>query len=368
MDDSVQFVIAGPTNAAADGTEDNVKLIPGEVDGPTLGLLLGAADIYLLPACTDASPAALIDAMGASLPVIAPNVRVIPEIVENEGTGLLLEPGKLGELPDAIERLSKDRNLRRKMQNAAFARFRRMFDVERAMVPALHALYKTLVPARKDAPPVERGDDTISEGGDTPASDRRHEPPDASRRAAGTSEQDTEGASTDRRRNSRRRSRRPQQDRQTAAAAQTRDERKPAEPRQQREERPNSDRQASSDQRERSDRKPQRRQRLQRSRRQDDESDVVMPEKIETDDTDRSQRSTEAARKAAPPSSTPGDTERNREDVQVVFSNTGQPRPPEDNDTEPEDKKTPEKEAPAETPDEARKRLEEAAERWEERL
>lgn len=57
-------------------------------------------------------PNVLKEAMAAGLPVVASDVGGIPELVENGKTGLLVPPGDIAALSDALARLAVDRQLR----------------------------------------------------------------------------------------------------------------------------------------------------------------------------------------------------------------------------------------------------------------
>lgn len=69
------------------------------------------ADAFLLPSVYEGMPITLIEAMGAGLPIIAANVGGIPDMIEDEVSGLLIEP-ELDALTAAMKRLVEDRELR----------------------------------------------------------------------------------------------------------------------------------------------------------------------------------------------------------------------------------------------------------------
>ena len=54
--------------------------------------LLDAADLLLHSSSTEAFPTALVEAMAASVPIVATAVGGIPEIVAAGETGVLVEP------------------------------------------------------------------------------------------------------------------------------------------------------------------------------------------------------------------------------------------------------------------------------------
>jgi glycosyltransferase involved in cell wall biosynthesis len=92
-----------------------VKLLGQIPWGEELFNIMRNADILILPSYTEGLPLVLLDAMSQSLPVVASKVGGIPEIVENEFSGLLVEAGKPDEIKDAVLRLISDKSLRLKL-------------------------------------------------------------------------------------------------------------------------------------------------------------------------------------------------------------------------------------------------------------
>lgn len=81
--------------------------------------LLGAADIFVLPTHFEAFPGVVLEAMQFFLPVVASNEGAIPEIVDDEKTGLLVEKRNPAELANALERLLRNQDVRVTMGIAA---------------------------------------------------------------------------------------------------------------------------------------------------------------------------------------------------------------------------------------------------------
>jgi glycosyltransferase involved in cell wall biosynthesis len=94
--------------------------------------VLDAADVLLHPSRIDAFPTTLLEAMAASVPVVATRVGGIPEIVRDGKEGLLVDaPADAHALAAAVSRLLAEPALRRYLGAAARARFEGEFTVRR---------------------------------------------------------------------------------------------------------------------------------------------------------------------------------------------------------------------------------------------
>jgi glycosyltransferase involved in cell wall biosynthesis len=80
--------------------------------------LLSGFDIFTLPSRSEALPYAPLEAGIASLSVIATRVGGIPEIIENEKTGILITKENSHELTEALTLLSQNKNIREKLGHA----------------------------------------------------------------------------------------------------------------------------------------------------------------------------------------------------------------------------------------------------------
>lgn len=91
--------------------------------------LLAKADVFVLPSYNEGLPMALLEAMSWGLSVITTPVGGIPEVVTQSVTGLLVNPGNIQELSDALKLLIEDQNLRLSLGTNARARVA-PFDVK----------------------------------------------------------------------------------------------------------------------------------------------------------------------------------------------------------------------------------------------
>jgi colanic acid/amylovoran biosynthesis glycosyltransferase len=112
-----------------------------------------AADIFVLPCVIsrdgrrDITPNALLEAMAMKLPVVSTRITGIPEMVEDGVSGLLVPPGRLAELADAIERLMRDPELRERLGEGARKRIEERFDVEKNVRSYLRLFSGAVAPA-----------------------------------------------------------------------------------------------------------------------------------------------------------------------------------------------------------------------------
>lgn len=93
----------------------------GRVERRQLLADLPGYDVALLPSASEGMPLAVIEALGAGLPVVASRVGGIPEVVQDDVNGLLVASGNALELASALRRLASDSGLRQRFGDAARA-------------------------------------------------------------------------------------------------------------------------------------------------------------------------------------------------------------------------------------------------------
>lgn len=103
--------------------------------------LLSCCDIAVLASRSEGLPNAVLEYMAAGLPVVATTVGGIPEIIENEVTGLLVAPENPGALREALVRLLKDEQLRKRLGSAGRERVLAQFNFA-SVIARLRLLYK----------------------------------------------------------------------------------------------------------------------------------------------------------------------------------------------------------------------------------
>ena len=106
-----------------------------------------AFDVLAMPSINEGFPLVIVEAMLASIPVVASTVGGIPEIVVPESTGLLVPPGDPDALAQALRRLADDPQLRRDMGARCRAVAMGQFT-DTAMAAQFEALYREVLAAR----------------------------------------------------------------------------------------------------------------------------------------------------------------------------------------------------------------------------
>jgi colanic acid/amylovoran biosynthesis glycosyltransferase len=90
-----------------------------------------AADAFVLPSFAEGVPVVLMEAMAAGVPVVATAVGGTSELVLPEQTGLLIPPGSVSALTDALRRILTDGELRERLATGGRAKVLDEFDLPR---------------------------------------------------------------------------------------------------------------------------------------------------------------------------------------------------------------------------------------------
>ncbi|TLN23761.1 glycosyltransferase family 4 protein [bacterium] len=99
--------------------KDHVKLM-GFVPNEMLPDLYGLSQVFVLPSLyCESFGITLLEAMASGKPVVASNVGGVPEVVEDEVTGLLFRKGDERDLADGVLRVMSDHDLALKLAEKA---------------------------------------------------------------------------------------------------------------------------------------------------------------------------------------------------------------------------------------------------------
>ena len=93
--------------------------------------LVAAADVFAHAATAEPFGRAVLEAMALGTPCVGPRAGGIPELLEHDVSGWLVEPGDAAALAAGVERLLGDPALRERLARAAQARARESFSAAR---------------------------------------------------------------------------------------------------------------------------------------------------------------------------------------------------------------------------------------------
>jgi glycosyltransferase involved in cell wall biosynthesis len=111
------------------------------------------ADVFVMPCLRTASgdmdgiPVALMEAMAMEIPTVSTFVSGIPELIEHERSGLLVDEKDVEGLADALQRLIGDAALRERLGKNGRQKVLREFDVDKS-AGQLAALFERYVKAK----------------------------------------------------------------------------------------------------------------------------------------------------------------------------------------------------------------------------
>jgi glycosyltransferase involved in cell wall biosynthesis len=93
--------------------------VPGWVDPVTAKLKLRAADCFVMPSYHEGLPVAILEAAAYGLAIITTPVGGIPDVIQHGQTGLVVQPGAVSELAQAMEYMIHSDVDRTRLGNAA---------------------------------------------------------------------------------------------------------------------------------------------------------------------------------------------------------------------------------------------------------
>jgi glycosyltransferase involved in cell wall biosynthesis len=155
----VHFLVVGTSLRERDA----VRIAPAEhglagrltilVDRHDMPQVYAAADLVVLPTYREGFPRSLVEASAMGIPVVSTQIRGCREAIVHEETGLLVPPGNVDALYEAVTALCTDPDRRAYMGETASRRARVEFD-ERRVCDRVLALYRDLLaPAERQASP-----------------------------------------------------------------------------------------------------------------------------------------------------------------------------------------------------------------------
>jgi glycosyltransferase involved in cell wall biosynthesis len=147
----VRFLLVGDGELAGDvralhsalDLDDRVRFLGSRLDAIRI---LAASDVFVLASLHEGFPVSLMEALAVGVPVVATAVGGVPEAITPGVEGLVVPPGSVDLLAEAIRQVATDADLRHRMAAAA-ARKGTIFDMRQA-VREVEGLYRTLASTR----------------------------------------------------------------------------------------------------------------------------------------------------------------------------------------------------------------------------
>ncbi len=130
---------------SAQGLKGRLTVLVDRNDMPEI---YAAADLVVLPTHREGFPRSLVEASAMGVPVVSTQIRGCREAVVDGETGLLVPPGDVQALADAVAALVADPARRLRMSETAARRARVEFD-ERRVCERVLALYADLLAPRR---------------------------------------------------------------------------------------------------------------------------------------------------------------------------------------------------------------------------
>lgn len=106
--------------------------------------VLGASDIFVLPSLWEGLPIGLLEAMAMGKAVIATKVDGTVEVLQHRENGIMIEPGKVDALKDALLELGRDEALRNNFGRKALETVEKRFNAVH-MTREIENIYEKLL-------------------------------------------------------------------------------------------------------------------------------------------------------------------------------------------------------------------------------
>lgn len=140
LDAELRVVGDGPERPRIEAEIERLQIgdrctLLGKRAGRELGDEFRQADVFALASFMEGLPVVLMEAMASAVPVVAPWIAGIPELVVHEQCGLLYAPARWDQLADAIVRLANDRDLRDRLTASGRILVEQQHAIETAVEP-----------------------------------------------------------------------------------------------------------------------------------------------------------------------------------------------------------------------------------------
>ena len=125
------------------GLEHRVAHI-GWAAGEEKQRILEKAVCHVLPSYREGLPMAILETMSLGIPNISTDIASIPEVIESGVQGILIEPGNVDQLKQALRKVCASREIRARMSEESYRLVRDRFSAE-ACAGKLERIYRKTV-------------------------------------------------------------------------------------------------------------------------------------------------------------------------------------------------------------------------------
>lgn len=144
----ILFVICGfgPLKGKVEKLENESSnfIFWGKISEPQRSILYSISQIFILPSYYEGLPMVLLESMSYKNAIISTGVGGIPDLIKNKYNGILIKPGNVDELQEAIITLFKNKKLLDKLQNNAFKTIMNKYDWEKGSI-YIDKFYKKVI-------------------------------------------------------------------------------------------------------------------------------------------------------------------------------------------------------------------------------
>jgi glycosyltransferase involved in cell wall biosynthesis len=134
-DPRVLFVVSGDgvlrpgleAQATRLGIADRVRFVGWQPDAPKV---FAAIDVFVMPSTFEGGPTTVLEAMAMARPVVASNVGMVPEVIADGTSGLIVPPADPTAMGSALTRLLADDALRASLGRRAHEHAVATFSIE----------------------------------------------------------------------------------------------------------------------------------------------------------------------------------------------------------------------------------------------
>lgn len=116
----------------------------GWATGEQKDKILEKALCHVLPSYREGLPMAILETMSLGIPNITTRIASIPEVIDSGVHGILIEPGDIEALKDALRKVCCDREVRQQLSREAYRQIRERFSVD-AAGRKLEEIYETVL-------------------------------------------------------------------------------------------------------------------------------------------------------------------------------------------------------------------------------